>query len=352
MNGDRVGIAMSGGVDSTVAATLLQEQGYEVHGFFMELPLPDRERQVERVRTTADRLAIPLEIVDMRRRFSESIINSFVAAYTHGDTPNPCVVCNAAIKFGALLTCMLEHGMEKMATGHYARIEKNEKGTYSLFRAMDPQKDQSYFLCRLDQKQLSRIILPLASWRKSDVLARATALGLGDYGGSESQDVCFLTTGLKQFLAEHGVEEKSGDIITGDGRILGRHSGISHFTVGQRRGLGLPDATPWYVIGLDRQHNRIIIGKNEELFQKHVIIRELHWLDGEPALPWQGLVQLRSRHLPGAARLEQKNRDTWQITFSEPQRAITPGQFAVFYEEERVAGSGIIVTPGAVSDQL
>ena len=334
---------MSGGVDSTVAATLLKEQGYEVHAFFMELPLPDRERQVQRVRATAERLAIPLQIVDMRQRFSQSIINDFVAAYIRGDTPNPCVVCNATMKFGALLTCMLRQGMDKMATGHYARINRDNKGEYRLFRAMDPNKDQSYFLCRLDQEQLSRILLPLASWCKRDVLARAASLGLGDYEGAESQDVCFLTTGLKQFLAEHGVEEQSGDIVTSDGRILGHHSGISHFTVGQRRGLGLPDATPWYVTGLDRKHNRIVIGKNGDLFQKRVLIRNLHWLDGEPR-PWQGLVQLRSRHRPGAARLQRQDEKTWEIIFARPQRAITPGQFAVLYEEDRVAGSGIIMT--------
>ncbi len=344
MTADKVGIAMSGGVDSTVAAILLKEQGYEVHGFFMELPLPDRELQIQRVRETAKTLAIPLRIVDMQQQFSATIINDFVATYIRGYTPNPCVVCNASIKFGALLTYMLEQGMEKMATGHYARIERNDKGGYRLLRAMDPKKDQSYFLCRLGQQQLARILFPLASWRKSDIVARAAALGLGDYSGTESQDVCFLATGLKQFLTKHGVEEKSGEIVTNDGRVLGRHSGISHFTVGQRRGLGLPDATPWYVIGLDRKHNRIIVGKNGDLFHNRVLIRDLHWLDGEPTLPWRGLVQLRSRHQPSTARLERKNENTWEIIFAEPQRAITPGQFAVLYEQDRVAGSGIIMT--------
>ncbi len=342
MTADRVGIAMSGGVDSTVAAILLQEQGYEVYGFFMELPLPDRELQRQRVQATAKTLAIPLQIVDMQQQFSASIINDFVATYLRGYTPNPCVVCNASIKFGALLTYMLDQGMDKIATGHYAHIRRNETGGYRLLRGMDPKKDQSYFLCRLRQEQLARILFPLATCHKSDIVARAAALGLGDYCGTESQDVCFLATGLKQFLAEHGVEEKSGDIVTTDGRVLGRHTGISHFTIGQRRGIGLPDATPWYVIGLDRQHNRIIVGKNEDLFQKRVLIRDLHWQDGKPALPWQGLAQLRSRHTPSAARLEQKNENTWEIIFTKPQRAITPGQFAVLYEEDRVAGSGII----------
>ena len=333
---------MSGGVDSTVAALLLREQGYEVHGFFMLLPLAESEQQVQRVQEVATTIDIPLQLIDMRAQFSEKIIDYFVQQYKQGLTPNPCVVCNKTIKFGILLDTILAHGMDKGATGHYARIDHDQQGSYSLLRGLDPQKDQSYFLCRLQQKQLAHILFPLGSWRKQEVYAKAESLGLTGFSGNESQDVCFLSTGLQEFLSGQGVEEQAGEIHSLDGRVLGHHSGISHYTVGQRRGLGLPDATPWYVVGLDPASNQVIVGKNEDLFKQEIIISDLQWTASDFDSPWQGTVQLRSRHQAASARLEQTADKEWLITCNEPQRAITPGQFAVFYDNSRVMGSGII----------
>lgn len=333
---------MSGGVDSTVTALLLREQGYDVHGFFMCLPVAESEQQIRRVREIAATIDIDLELVDMRDQFSGKIIRYFIKQYTQGKTPNPCVICNKTIKFGVLLETMLSRGMDKGATGHYARINHEPAGGYHLLRGLDPKKDQSYFLCRLQQQQLANIVFPLGSWKKQDVYAKAESLGLTGFSGNESQDVCFLSTGLQEFLARQGVEEKIGEICSLDGRMLGHHSGISHYTIGQRRGLGLPDATPWYVVGLDPENNRVLVGKNDDLFTKRIIIHDLQWTDPELDLPRQCLVQLRSRHTPAGARLEQTGENNWLISCSEPQRAVTPGQFAVFYEEQRVVGSGVI----------
>ncbi len=342
MSPEKIGIAMSGGVDSTVTALLLREQGYEVHGFFMRLPVAESEQQIHRVQEIAETIDIDLELIDMREQFSEKIISYFIKQYRRGKTPNPCVICNKTIKFGVLLETMLSRGMDKGATGHYARINHDPDRGYHLLRGLDPKKDQSYFLCRLDQKQLANILFPLGSWRKQDVYAKAESLGLTGFSGNESQDVCFLSTGLQEFFADRGVEEQTGEICSLDGRVLGLHSGISHYTVGQRRGLGLPDATPWYVVGLDPENNRVLVGKNEDLFKREIVICDLQWTTPDLSLPRQCLVQLRSRHTPAGARLEQTGQNRWLISCSEPQRAITPGQFAVFYEEQRVVGSGTI----------
>jgi len=333
---------MSGGVDSTVTALLLREQGYEVHGFFMRLPVAESKQQIRRVQEIAETIDIDLNVIDMREQFSRKIISYFTKQYRQGKTPNPCVVCNKTIKFGVLLETMLCRGMDKGATGHYARISHDPGRGYHLLRGLDPKKDQSYFLCRLEQQQLARILFPLGSWRKQDVYAKAESLGLTGFSGNESQDVCFLSTGLQEFLTGQGIEEQTGEIHSLDGRLLGHHSGISHYTVGQRRGLGLPDATPWYVVGLDPENNRVLVGKNEDLFKQEIVLCDLQWNAPDFSLPRQGLVQLRSRHHPARARLKQTAENRWLISCSEPQRAITPGQFAVFYEDDRVVGSGII----------
>ncbi len=345
MSTTRIGMAMSGGVDSTVGCSLLRDQGYHVEGFFMLLPVAGLEGQVDRVRHLADRLGVPLHLVDLREEFSRRVIGYFVDSYRRGETPNPCIRCNPEIKFGALFAAMRRAGMDRMATGHYARILRTADGP-ALCRGVDPGKDQSYFLCRLPARLLERIVLPLGEWTKERVYREAGRRGLTGFDNTESQDVCFLPRDLASFLRHQGLEEREGEIVTTGGRILGRHRGIWRYTVGQRRGLGLPDATPWYVVGLQGADNRVVIGKNDELFRSTVMVRDLHWL-APPSLPRQVLlVQLRSRHRAAPARLERAGDDRWLIRFETPQRAITPGQFAALYREDRLVASAVITGPG------
>lgn len=336
----KVGVAMSGGVDSTMAATLLLEQGYRVHGFFMQLPLARQEALEARARQVAERLAIPLTLIDLRHRFSEQVIGYFTGTYRAGLTPNPCIQCNRTIKFGLLAQAMEEAGMDLIATGHYARI-LSISGKQWIGRGLDPVKDQSYFLARLNAAQLTSLTFPLGQWTKEAVYQRAADLGF-QFSGEESQDVCFLEQDLPSFLAEHGLGEQKGEVVTREGRTIGQHRGIWRYTIGQRRGLGLPDATPWYVVALDGPGNRVVVGKNEDLFSLSCPLHSLLWTNEPPPLPWRGPVQLRSRHTPALAVLRQNGPDAWQLAFDQAQRAITPGQFAVLYEEDRVIGSGVI----------
>jgi len=343
----QVGIAMSGGVDSTVAASLLRDQGCAVHGFFMILPLPNLSVQLHRVQEVAANLSIPLTLIDLQEQFSQQVIGTFINGYLAGQTPNPCVQCNQSIKFGAFARAMLSAGMEKVATGHYARVRRIGADCY-IERGADPVKDQSYFLAQLSSAQLQSVIFPLGDWTKAQVYQRAQTLGF-QFRGEESQDVCFLSQGLPAFLAQNGVREKNGPVVTLDGTRLGEHRGIWNYTIGQRRGLGLPDATPWYVVGLDGPGNRVVVGKNNDLQQSVCSVHSLRWTPALPGFPWRGLVQLRSRHAPAPAELSPSGDDCWQLTFHTPQRAITPGQYAVFYQDNRVVGSAVIAVPGSIT---
>ena len=335
-----IGIAMSGGVDSTVAALLLREKGYSIHGFFMKLPLEQHETLGQRVQTIADRLAIPLHCVDMRQTFSASIIRYFIESYQCGETPNPCVRCNQQMKFGLLADYMMEQGMERIATGHYANIVHSGAHSY-IARAADWKKDQSYFLARLQPPQIERILFPLGGCTKTQVYAKAESMGL-HFSGEESQDICFLKSSLTSFFVQHDVPPREGIIATADGTVLGTHRGCWNYTIGQRRGLGLPDATPWYVIALDGTNNRVIVGKKDELMRQACSLRSLQWVHEAPELPWRGLVQLRSRHTPVQSVLTSSQQGVFQHQFDRPQRAITPGQFAVFYQDNMVVGSAVI----------
>jgi len=345
-----IGIAMSGGVDSTVAASLLKDQGFTVRGFFMLLPLANLIEQQRRVEEVARRLSIPLTLVDLRQPFTDQIIAAFINDYRGGQTPNPCIQCNQGIKFGHFAQAMRAAGMDRVATGHYARVER-VGGAPVLARGVDRVKDQSYFLARLCPAQLEAVIFPLGDWTKAQVYQRAQSLGF-QFRGEESQDVCFLSQGLAPFLSQNGVEERIGPIHALDNTPLGEHRGVWNYTIGQRRGLGLPDATPWYVVGIDGPGNRVIVGKHSDLFQSVCMVQDLHWTPAPPPWPWQGLVQLRSRQSPALAELSPAGPDRWQLRFASCQRAITPGQYAVFYQEDRVVGSARISLPASITGAL
>ncbi|MFC1843808.1 tRNA 2-thiouridine(34) synthase MnmA [Thermodesulfobacteriota bacterium] len=341
-----VGVAMSGGVDSSVTAKLLKNMGHDVHGFFMALAQPDLDQQIKRVKKVAEHLAVPLTVIDLEAEFRETVLDYFTSSYIDGRTPNPCVFCNPKIKFGRLLEEILGTGCDFMATGHYARVIKGTDKAFHLLKGLDPQKDQSYFLHQLTQQQLSRILFPLGVHTKNNVYNMAKDLGISGVHGSESQDVCFLKDkDLKSFMAQHCQEEyEDGFIVTMEDKIIGKHHGIHGYTVGQRRGLGIPDATPYYVVALDPVKNEVVVGKKEDLYRSELSVKDVNWTGGlEPDLPHDFSTRIRYRHAGAPARIMPAEDGVYKVCFQEPQLAVTPGQFAVFYYDDEVLGGGEIL---------
>jgi len=341
-----VGVAMSGGVDSSVTATLLKNMGHDVYGFFMALAQPDLGQQIERVKKVAEHLDIPLTVIDLAAEFKETVLDYFTSSYFDGRTPNPCVFCNPKIKFGRLLEEILCTGCDFMATGHYARVIEGTDKVFHLLKGQDPKKDQSYFLHRLTQQQLSRILFPLGEHTKENVYRMAKKLGISAVHGAESQDVCFLKgKDLKSFMAQFCHEDyEEGSIVTLDDKVVGNHHGIQGFTVGQRKGLGIPDATPYYVVALDPVKNEVVVGKKEDLYRCELSVRDVNWTAGrEPDLSHDFSTRIRYRHAGAPARIMPAQKGTYRVHFEEPQLAVTPGQFAVFYNDNEVMGGGEIL---------
>ena len=352
----RVVVAMSGGVDSSVAAHLLKEKGYEVIGATMCIGSVDRTEtgparccgliDIEDARRVALQLGIPFYVFHLRDEFEKEIIEYFCGEYVNGRTPNPCILCNERIKFGSFLKKALELEADFVATGHYARLEFDEETKqYLLKKGLDRRKDQSYVLFSLSQDQLRYILFPLGEYRKEEVRRTALQLGLRVHDKPESQEVCFIHgDSYRPFLQERlGEVIEPGSIMNRNGQLLGRHQGIAFYTIGQRRGLGLAKGKPLYVIGIDREKNALIVGEEEEVYGDTFTVDSVSWIrpqDVSTGLSTQ--VKIRYNHPGSEAILFPKEKGEVEVKFKSPQKAITPGQAAVFYDRETVLGGGWI----------
>lgn len=351
MNNKNVLIAMSGGVDSSAAAMLLLDQGYELKGATMKLfsgpgHLPLNEKDIHDAKEVAQSLGISHEVLDFESLFSSAVITPFIADYQAGITPNPCVYCNKAVKFGALLEAAQRLGCTYLATGHYARVRYNEETKeYELYKGVDSTKDQSYMLYHLSQEQLSHILFPLGALTKAQIREISAQKGLITAHKSESQDICFVPDNdYANFIQCHGKKkEKPGKFVHIDGTVLGTHQGLSHYTIGQRKGLGLAYAYPLYVIRKDASSNQVIVGPNESLFQSALVAKDCRFIS--PSFVVDGAsVSAKIRYSQQAvpATLHRIDDETMSVHFETAQRAITPGQAIVFYEGDRVLGGGTI----------
>lgn len=340
----KVVVAMSGGVDSSVAAALLKEEGYEVLGVTM--CHYDGDKNLEAVHQIAQKLGISWYILDFTKEFKRLVIDYFCKEYLAGRTPNPCVICNLKIKFGLLLKKAKSLGADYIATGHYAINEYEQKiNRFQLKRGVDESKDQSYFLYRLNQDILPYVLFPLGRFKKSQSRELAKKFGLKNYKKEESQEICFIREGdYRKFLRQNISESiKQGKFIDNSGNILGIHQGIPFYTIGQRKRLGVSSNKRRYVIKINSQENSIILGKEEDLYQNKLIIKDLNFISGDKlsdAIKVE--VKIRYNCKKSSAIISPYEDDKILIDFEKPQRAITPGQSAVFYQGDIVIGGGII----------
>ena len=347
---------MSGGVDSSVAAALLKEQGYDVIGMMLRLwsepgkeesnrcCTPDSMAQARRV---AAKLDIPFYVIDAKDVFRETVVEYFLSGYARGETPNPCLVCNQKIRWTFLLDHALALGADYMSTGHYVRIRKNENGKSELLRAVDPGKDQSYVLHVLTQDKLKHALFPVGDYPKPEIRAIAEKYGLPTASRKDSQDLCFLAgEDYRNFLQRNAAEMLTvGEIVTRAGTSIGEHTGLANYTIGQRKGLGVASAVPLYVLGKNAQTNALIVGTQEELGARELTARDVNWLSGNvPDGPFRAEVKIRYTAREAAETVTPiHNGGQAQVQFDAPQRDITAGQAAVFYQGDVMIGGGIIV---------
>ena len=342
MGRKRVVVAMSGGVDSSLAAALLKQAGYEVTGVTMQLRPSDKAggERIEAARQVAHKLDIPHYIADFSDLFTRQVISPFCHEYSLGRTPNPCIRCNQYIKFDALLEKSRTLGADFIATGHYARVEPSPTG-YRLQKGIDRTKDQSYFLYTLGQKVLRCLLLPIGKYQKSQVRRMVAEMDLPAFK-EESQDICFIPDNDYRSFIVGQVPLQPGDIANTEGKILGKHRGLALYTVGQRQGLGLSSNTRLYVLKLDAANNRLIVGSEDQLFSETLFASNLSWLSGEAPADATNITAKVRYKSPEIAVTLQLNDELARVNFHQPQRAISPGQSVVFYQGDTVLGGGII----------
>ena len=366
----KIAVAMSGGVDSSAAAAILKEQGHELVGFTMQLwnqrrgisvdengePLPSRCCSLDDVydaRRVAEELGFPFYVLNLEKEFERDVVQPFVDSYLHGETPIPCVACNSRLKFASLDKLAVSLGCEKVATGHYARVECDEvTNRFRLLRGCDPQKDQSYFLWELTQDQLSRALFPLGELSKNDARQAARDNQLAVAEKRESQEICFVPDGdyagfIDRYLeAEQQPERRPGvgQIVTTSGEVMGEHAGIHRYTVGQRRGIGIAQPRPLYVLAIDAKKNEVVVGNDDELLRAEFTAAGVNWIAVDnPSEEVRAEVRVRYRHIAAPAAITPLSKDRVRVKFDEPQRAIAPGQATVFYRGDEVLGGGWIL---------